>query len=66
MNAYSEIREISENDLALVDDFVSIRHIWLLGHQIHLPVVKGWLSDKFFTDQLKLLKDQCGERGIEI
>ncbi len=66
MKAYGEIREISESDLALVDDYVSIRHIWLMGLHTDIAIARGWLNDKYFTHQLKFLKSACEERKIEL
>ena len=66
IKAYREIREISDHDLALVDDYVSIRHIWLMGLHTDIAIAKGWLTDKYFTHQLKFLKDACDERQIEV
>ena len=66
IKAYREVREISEHDLALVDDYVSIRHIWLMGLHTDIALAKGWLTEKYFTHQLKFLKDACDERQIEI
>lgn len=66
INGYREIRNISDQDLALVDDFVSIRHIWLIGLHIDISLAKGWLNESYFARQIKFLKCACEERGISV
>jgi len=66
IKAYREIRDISDQDLAIVDDFVSIRHIWLMGLHIEIAIDKGWLNDDYFTRQITFLKQACDEREIEV
>jgi len=62
IKAYREVRDISEQDLALVDDYVSIRQIWLMGVHIDIAIGKGWLSEQYFTQQLTFLKEASAER----
>lgn len=57
LEAYTAERELSEADLALIDPYVAIREIWLLGvHIDNAPhMAYGWLNDKYIDKRLVFL-----------
>ena len=62
ITAYCETRNISDHDLELIDDYVSIRHIWFMGLHTDIAIARGWLNDEYFTKQLKFLKGEYDKR----
>ena len=58
INSYKKNREFSENDFELIEPYISIRHIWLMGfHITHTPSI-GAFTDSYFCrcPQKKYLK----------
>jgi len=64
IKAYRQVRSISEHDLALIDSFVAIRHIWFMGLHVDVVITEGILSDKYFTTNLKFLKSLSDSKKL--
>lgn len=61
LESYQQHRPLSPQDLQQIDHLVCIRHIWLIGLHIDIAVAKGWLSEKYFDQQIDFLKTQIDE-----
>ena len=57
INAYQAVRDLSRHDLDLVDAFVAIRTIWMMGLHIEIAIDEGWLDDAYFDKGMTYLKD---------
>ncbi len=55
--SYSQIREFSSNDFELIEPFISIRQIWLMGFHISHNFAIGVFTDSYFNDAIKFLKN---------
>lgn len=49
---------LPDEEIALIDTLVSIRHIWLIGLHINIAVAKGWLNDQYFDQKIGFLRTQ--------
>lgn len=58
LEAYATERKLSEADLALINPYIAIRDIWLLG--VHIDDARymgyGWLNDKYIDQRLEFLR----------
>jgi Ser/Thr protein kinase RdoA (MazF antagonist) len=56
---YRAVRQLAEADLSMVDLFVPIRHIWLMGMHLHGGPRWGfgWLGEKYLDRHMKLLRE---------
>lgn len=59
LEGYQSVRTIPALDLSLLETFVAIREIWLMG--LHLASVHtfgtGWLNDEYINQGVNFLKD---------
>lgn len=66
LDGYKSERDISEKNLTLIEPYIAIRDIWLLG--LHIDNTKdisnGWINDKYINNRMDLLKDVVG--GITV
>lgn len=62
LDGYRSERNISENNLTLIEPYIAIRDIWLLG--LHIDDAQdmsiGWLNDKYIDKRMELLKNVVG------
>lgn len=56
LDGYLKTRTLSEEELALIDKFVMVRQIWVMGLHCKTALSKGWLSPRYFKHQFSLLK----------
>ena len=63
LRGYVEGRHFSDESLASVPYFVAARHLWLIG--LHTAISghhgSGWLNDRYFDRQIKLLREMDTE-----
>lgn len=59
LDGYRAERKFSETDLKLIEPYIAIRDIWLLGvHIDNAPDMSyGWLNDKYIDKRFEFLKD---------
>lgn len=55
--SYKQNRDFSENDFSLIEPYISIRQIWLMGFHITHIIGKGFFTDSYFDDSIKFLKE---------
>lgn len=62
LNSYLTYRELTKEELSMLDDFVLIRQIWVMGLHCQTAIAKGWLSEKYFNFHINQLKRwQCND-----
>lgn len=64
IEAYRQFRHISDEDLKLVDTFVSIRQIWMMGLHIEISLSHGWLDDSYFDQEIQFLRDAAKNQKL--
>lgn len=57
LQSYLQYRPLNNNDLAMIDTLVSIRHLWLIGLHIDIAVAKGWLNEHYFDQKMAFLRE---------
>ncbi|WP_159064822.1 phosphotransferase [Thaumasiovibrio subtropicus] len=55
IQAYTEHRTLTSQELEAVDMFVAIRHLWIIALQIDVAVATGYLHEKFFAHHIGFL-----------
>ena len=59
LSGYTEVRSLSEAEIAAIPYFVAIRHIWLIGTLAANggDLGYGWMDNKYMDYQMKLWRD---------
>ena len=68
LDGYRQVREISDNDLRIVDTFVAIREIWLMGLLLGNSddFSKGWIYNSYLDRSIKFLKETAKDNAVEL
>jgi Ser/Thr protein kinase RdoA (MazF antagonist) len=63
LRGYTEVRQLSDADLASIPYFVAVRHIWLVGVLAAngSDLGFGWMDDKYMDRQIKLWREMESE-----